>query len=165
MIFTGGFAPANFLIGNGIRTLLLNPEQMQKLQGDPTLIEPAVEELLRYESPLQWTTRRATEDIEMHGKRIHKNQIVIGGQGAANRDPARFTDPKRLDITRKDNPHIAFGTGPHLCIARLLARMIGQIAINTVLRRMPGLRLESDTPEWDGAPTLRGPKSVPVMFA
>ncbi len=165
MMFSAALAPSNFMIGNSILALLRNPDQMQKLQDHPSLIESAVDEFLRYESPIQWPIRRATENIELHGQLIRKDQIVLIGIGAANRDQTQFPEPDRLDITRRDNRHLAFGHGPHLCIAWLLARLQGQIAINTLLQRTHGLRLEINNPEWVGAPALRGLRSLPVTFS
>lgn len=164
MMFAAALAPSNFMIGNSILALLSNSEQMQKLQGDPSLSKSAVDELLRYESPIQWPIRRATEDIELHNQLIRKGQVVLVGIGAANHDPAQFSDPDQLDITRADNRHLAFGHGPHLCIAWILVRIQGQIAINTLLHRTRKLRLEIDKPEWIGAPALRGPMSLPVTL-
>jgi cytochrome P450 len=165
LILVAGQKTTTDLIGNGLLALLQNPDQMQKLQDESTLIESAVEEFLRYESPKQWITRRATEDIELHGAKICKDQLVLLMLGAANRDPARFPDPDRLNITRTDNRHLAFGYGRHMCGGLQLARMNGQIAISTVLRRMPGLKLETDSLEWSDNPFFRGLKSLPVKFS
>jgi cytochrome P450 len=165
LMFTAALTPSNFAISNGILALLRNPEQMQKLQDYPSLIESAVDEFLRYESPIQWCMRRATEDIKLHGQLIHKDQVVLVGIGAANYDPAQFSNPDQLDITRADNRHLAFGHGPHLCIGWILARIQAQIAINTVLRRMQGLSLKIDSLVWVGAPALRGPASLSVTFS
>ncbi len=152
------------LIGCGTLSLLRNPDQLEQLRSDFSLIPSAVEELLRYESPSQHTTRLATEDTELGGKRIRKRQAMIVVMGAANRDPQRFPDPDRLDITRRDNKHLAFGAGNHFCFGAPLARIEGQIAIETVLRRFPNLALEPDPVVWRYNVGLRGLEALPVRF-
>ena len=136
------------------------------------MTETAVEELLRYDSPIQNTGRFATEDMEIAGHRVAKGDYIRVYIGAANRDPARFPEPNRLDITRHDNRHLAFGFGPHFCLGAALARLEGQIAIGTVLDRFPELRLEPpyspDSPledfPWRQNPTFHGLASLPVVF-
>lgn len=150
------------LIGCGILSLLRNPDQLKKLRSDFSLIPSAVEELLRYESPSQHTTRLATEDTELGGKQIKKRQSMIVVMGAANRDPERFPDPDRLDITRDDNKHLAFGAATHFCFGAPLARLEGQITIETVLRRFPNLALEPDPLVWRDNVGLRGLEALPV---
>ncbi len=152
------------LIGNGILALLHNPQQKEALAHDPGLIVSAVEELLRYDSPVQKMARIALADIDVDGKQIKKGQLVCFCFGAANRDPEQFTAPQELDITRKPNRHLAFGHGLHYCVGAALARLEGQIAFNTVLRRLPKLRLENENAEWHRDFTLRGLKSLPVVF-
>src|ERR1700730_11362482 len=139
----GGQETTTNLIGNGMLTLLRNPESMERLRADASLIPSAVEELLRYESPSQHTARLAPEDVEMGGKHIRKRQAVIAVMGAANRDPERFHEPDRLDIERKDNRHVAFGWAAHFCFCAALARLEGQIAFATILRRLPNLALHT----------------------
>ena len=138
----GGHETTTNLIGNGMLALLQNPGEVQKLRDNPSLIDTAVEEFLRYHSPIQNTSRFATEDVEIGGQRISKGQFIRLYIGAANRDPARFPDPDRLDITRQDNRHLAFVLGPHFCLGAALARLEGQIAIGTALDRLPGLQIE-----------------------
>ena len=152
------------LIGNGLLALLQHPDQMRALAGDPALIQTGVEELLRYDGPVQRTSRMTMADVEIGGKQIPKGSVVVAAIAAANRDPAHFPDPERLDITRRDNRHIAFGFGIHFCLGAPLARIEGQVAIGTLLRRMPALKLVSDTPEWRESSVLRGLKTLPVMF-
>lgn len=152
------------LIGNGLLALLRNPEQLEKLKADPSLIQGAVDECLRYDGPVQMTARTALEDIEIEGKTITKGQQAVIVLAAANRDPAHFVDPDRFDITRKDNPHIAFSHGIHYCLGAPLARVEAQIALTTLLRRLPKLRLASDELEWRETVTLRGLKALPVVF-
>src|SRR5712692_5630113 len=133
----GGQETTTNLIGNGVLSLLRYPDQLEKLKEDLSLIPSAVEELLRYESPSQHTARLAPEDGMLGGKLIRKRQAVIAVMGAANRDPERFPDPDRLDFCRPDNRHVAFAWGAHFCFGAPLARIEGQIAFETVLRRMP----------------------------
>jgi cytochrome P450 len=161
----GGQETTTNLIGNGMLTLLRNPESMERLRADSSLIPSAVEELLRYESPSQHTARLAPEDVEMGGKHIRKRQAVIAVMGAANRDPERFPEPDRLDIDRKDNRHVAFGWAAHFCFGAHLARLEGQIAFATVLRRLPNLALDTATPlRWRDNLGLRGLTALPVLF-
>jgi cytochrome P450 len=152
------------LIGCGIMSLLRNPDQLERLRSDFSLISPAVEELLRYESPSQHTTRLATEDTELGGNEIRKRQAMIVVMGAANRDPERFPEPDRLDITRDNNKHLAFGAASHYCFGAPLARIEGQIAIEAVLRRFPNLALEPEPLAWRYNVGLRGLEALPVRF-
>lgn len=152
------------LIGNGLLALLQHPDQMRALRSDPALIQTAVEELLRFDGPVQRTGRMTTAEVEIGDKRIPKDSIVVSAIGAANRDPKHFSDPDRLDISRKENRHIAFGFGIHFCLGAPLARIEGQIAIGTLLRRLPALTLVSNTPEWRESSVLRGLKALPVTF-
>jgi pimeloyl-[acyl-carrier protein] synthase len=150
------------LIGNGLLALMQNPDQLQKLKDDPSLITTAVEEFLRYDAPVQRQARVASEDLEIGGRQIRQGQYVLIFIAAANRDPAQFVDPDRLDIKRQDNRHVAFGHGIHFCIGAPLARLEAQIAINTILRRIPTLRLASETLEWEELLALRKLKSLPI---
>ncbi|MDQ2903650.1 MAG: cytochrome P450 [Chloroflexota bacterium] len=161
----GGQETTTNLIGNGILTLLRHPDQLERLKADLSLIPPAVEELLRYESPSQHTARLAPEDTVLGGQPIKKRQAVIVVMGAANRDPERFPDPDRLDIARSDNRHVAFAWASHFCFGAPLARIEGQIAFETVLRRMPNLSLEPGPITWRENLGLRGLKALPVTFA
>jgi cytochrome P450 len=161
----GGQETTTNLIGNGVLTLLRNPAEMERLRKDSSLIPSAVEELLRYESPSQHTARLAPADVEMGGKQIRKRQAVIAVMGAANRDPERFSEPDRLDIGRQDNRHLAFGWAAHFCFGAALARLEGQIAFETLLRRLPNLALDTTTPlEWRHNLGLRGLTALPVVF-
>jgi cytochrome P450 len=152
------------LIGNGTLALLCNPDQLTKLKSDSTLIQSTVEELLRYDGSVQMTARTALVDVELGGKVIQKGVQAITVLGAANRDPEQFPDPDRLDITRQDNRHIVFGYGIHHCLGAPLARVEGQVAIATLLRRMPNLQLTDEPLEWRETVTLRGLKALPVTF-
>jgi cytochrome P450 len=161
----GGQETTTNLIGNGLVALLRHPEEMEKLRTNSFLIPSAVEELLRYESPTQHTGRMAQEDIELGGKKIRKRQAVIAVMGAANRDPERFSDPDRLDLERSDNRHLAFGWASHFCFGAPLARIEGQIAFETLLRRFKNLALEPGRPlTWRTNLALRGLNALPVTF-
>jgi cytochrome P450 len=161
----GGQETTTNLIGNGLLTLLRNPDEMERLRADLSLIPSAVEELLRYESPSQHTARLAPTDVEMGGKKIRERQAVIAVMGAANRDPERFPDPDRLDLARQDNRHLAFGWAAHFCFGAALARLEGQIAFETILRRLPGLTLDTSIPlEWRHNLGLRGLTGLPITF-
>ena len=152
------------LIGNGLLALLRHPAELRALADDPALIQTGVEELLRYDGPVQRTGRMTMADVEIGGRQIPKGSIVAAVIGAANRDPAHFADPDRLDVARRENRHIAFGFGIHFCLGAPLARIEGQVAIGTLLHRMPALKLVSDTPEWRESSVLRGLKTLPVTF-
>jgi len=165
LTMVGGQETTTNLIGNGIVTLLRNPQEANRLRQDRSIIGSAVEELLRYESPSQYTGRLAPEDIEMGGKKISKRQAVLAVMGAANRDPERFPDPDRLDLTRKDNRHVAFGWGPHFCFGAPLARIEGQIAFATVLERLHDMRLDPGPLVWRENLGLRGLTALPVSFS
>jgi cytochrome P450 len=160
----GGQETTTNLIGNGVLSLLRHPDELGRLRDDPSLVGPAVEELLRYESPSQHTARLAPEDSVLGGQAIRRRQAVIAVMGAGNRDPARFPDPDRLDLTRPDNRHLAFGWAAHFCFGAPLARVEGQIAFATLLRRLPELRLEPGPLGWRQNLGLRGLTALPVAF-
>jgi pimeloyl-[acyl-carrier protein] synthase len=164
MVMTGGQETTTNLIGNGLLTLLRQPEQFEQLRADPSLIPNAIEELLRYESPIQYTSRLAPDDLELGGKTIRKRQAVIAVMGAANRDPERYPDPDRLDITRKDNRHLAFAWGAHFCFGAPLARVEGHVAFETMLRRMPDMKLVPGPASWRANMGFRGLTTLPVTF-
>ena len=152
------------LIGNGTLALLRHPGELRRLRDSPGLIGSAVEELLRYDGPVQRTARIPSEDVTIGGRTIGKGEMVMPFIGAADRDPTQFPEPDRLDIGRTDNRHIAFGWGIHFCLGAPLARVEGQIAINTLVQRLPKLALAIDRPEHRESLTLRGLKSLPVTF-
>jgi pimeloyl-[acyl-carrier protein] synthase len=160
----GGQETTTNLIGNGVLTLLRNPLEMQSLREDLSLVPSAVEELLRYESPSQHTARLAPENLILGGKSIQERQAVIAVMGAANRDPERFSDPDRLNFTRPDNRHLAFGWAAHFCFGAPLARIEGQIAFEALLRRFPKMELAPGPLVWRNNLGLRGLKSLPVHF-
>jgi pimeloyl-[acyl-carrier protein] synthase len=164
LLFIAGHETTVNLIGNGLFALLGHPDQLSMLRENPSLIQSAVEELLRYDGPVDRTARITNADVELGGRKIPKGNLVVAAIGAANRDSAHFPDPDRLDITRRDNRHIAFGFGIHFCLGAPLARVEGQIAIGTLLRRLPALALGTPAPEWRGSSVLRGLKALPVTF-
>lgn len=164
LLFIAGHDTTANLIGNGLLALLRHPAELRRLRDDYALIASAVEEFLRYDSPVQRTARLAKADVALGGKTIPKGALVVAAIGAANRDPARFPDPDRFDITRRDNDHVAFGFGIHFCLGAPLARVESQIAVGTLLRSMPRLALASAAPEWRESSTLRGLKALPVSL-
>lgn len=163
-LFFAGHETTMGLINNSLLALFNFPDQRQKLQNEPSLIVSAVEEFLRYDSSVQRQARVASADVELGGHTIRKGQHVLLFIAAANRDPARFSQPDRLDITRTENKHLSFGYGIHFCIGAPLARLEGQVAIETLLRRMPNLQPQSDILVWEPLLAVRKLKSLPVTF-
>ena len=167
LLLVAGHETTVNLIGNGTLALLQHPDQLEKLRNDPSRIKSAIEELLRYDGPLEASPERfAREDVAIGGTVIPRGEMVRVVIAAADRDPERFPDPDALDITRTDNRHLAFGKGIHHCLGAPLARMEGQIAIDTLLRRMPGLRLQEPTESmsWRPGMVMRGLQGLPVEF-
>jgi cytochrome P450 len=166
LLFGAGHETTVNLIGNGLLALHRNPDQLKLLREDPSLTAGAVEELLRYDSSVQVTGRTTLEDVdEIGGIALAKGQSVICLLGSANRDPAVYADPDRLDITRADVRPLSFGGGIHYCLGAQLARIEGEIAIATLLRRLPGLRLDDpEHPDWRQTFVLRGLNTLPVSW-
>ncbi|WP_437653745.1 cytochrome P450 [Sorangium sp. So ce1182] len=162
MLLFGGHETTKNLIGNGLLALLRHPAARDELRGSPMLVGPAVEELLRYDSPVQWMSRVALEDIELDGARIPKGDRAFLVLGAANRDPAQFPEPDRLDFHRTDIRHISFGLGVHYCAGAALARVEAQTAIATFVRRFPNAELSSAPLTWRMNPGVRGLAAIPV---
>jgi cytochrome P450 len=162
-LLLAGHETTTNLIGNGLLALIHHPDQLIKLRNNPSLITSAVEELVRYDTPLQATARMATQDFEMCGKQIKSGQRIMAILGAANRDPEQFPDPDRLDIERSGNRHLGFGIGIHFCLGAALARLEAEIAINTVLQRLPNIRLCGSL-QWLDTMMFRGVKALPVTF-
>jgi pimeloyl-[acyl-carrier protein] synthase len=160
----GGLETTTNLIGNGVLTLLRHTEQMKRMRDDLSLIPSAVEEMLRYESPSQHTGRLAPEDVEMGGRLIRKGQAVMAVMAAANRDPERFPDPDRFDVSRSDNRHLAFGYAAHFCFGAALARVEGQEVFEAIARRLYDLELQPGTLTWRNNLGLRGMTSLPIKF-
>src|SRR5580700_9563346 len=163
LLFAGHETTRN-LIGNGMYTLLKHPQETAELREKPEMIRSAVEEILRYESPVQFTARVLKEDIEVCGQRIPKRWSILCMLGAANRDPKQFKEPNQLDLNRLNNQHLAFSAGPHFCIGNQLARLEGQIALLNLVQRFPNMKLAGARPVW--APTFgfRGLTSLPVIM-
>ncbi|MGZ5874584.1 MAG: cytochrome P450 [Bradyrhizobium sp.] len=167
LLFGAGHETTVNLIGNGLLALHRNPDQLALLKANPTLITNAVEEFLRYDSSVQLTGRVALEDIDdLGGKKIPKGEAVLCLLGSANRDPAIYPDrPDRLDITRPNVRPLSFGGGIHFCLGAQLARIEAEIAIATLLRRLPDLRLDdAENPEWRPTFVLRGLKTLPASW-
>ncbi len=163
LLFAGHETTRN-LIGNGMYTLLQNPQQTAELREKPEMIRSAVEELLRFESPVQFTARVLKEDIDICGQHIPKGWTVLCMLGAANRDPKQFKEPDRLDLKRLNNQHLAFSAGLHFCIGAQLARLEGQIAILNLVQRFPRMKLAGPRPEWVSTFGFRGLKSLAVIL-
>jgi cytochrome P450 len=163
LLFAGHETTRN-LIGNGMYTLLRNPAQTAELREKPEMIRSAVEELLRFESPVQFTARVLKEDMEICGQEIRKGWTVLCMLGAANRDPKQFKDPDKLDLKRLNNQHLAFSAGLHFCIGAQLARLEGQVALMNLVQRFPQMQLTGSHPEWAATFGFRGLKSLSVTL-
>lgn len=163
-LLIGGNLTTTDLIGNAVWLFLTHPEQLAKLKAEPTLINNAVEEVLRYESPVDITGRIAPREMDVGGCPIHQTQSMFLSLRGANRDPEAFPDPHKFDIARKDAPHVAFGGGLHLCIGAPLARLEAQVALLSFFERFPNVRLADPnmTPEWRSLPFFRGLKELRV---
>lgn len=161
LVGAGHETPMN-LIGNGTLALVRNPDQLELLRRRPEIMEDAIEELIRYDSPLQWTTRFPKAPIEIDGRVIPAGTRVALVLAAANRDPKYFRDPDRLDLTRGVRHHVGFGGGLHYCMGNALARMEGGIIFRTLIGRYPHIELLTDTPEYHGTLLRRGVKSLPL---
>jgi len=164
-LFTAGHGTTRNLIGSAVLALMQNPAEFDRLRANPGLIESAVEEALRYDSPTQAPNPQvATEDLEIGGRKISRGEVVTVLIGAANRDPAKFPDPDRFDIARADGEHLAFSHGAHYCLGASLARLQAQIAVGAIVRRMPRLRLATNQLQWKTMGRFRGLESLPVEF-
>jgi len=161
LLLTAGNVTTTDLIGNGVYALLCNPGELRKLQDDPSLVKNAVEEMLRYDSPVTQSGRTPLQDIEVSGCPVGRGDSITPMLAAANHDPDVYPEPHRFDITRADTHHHAFGGGAHFCLGAPLARLEAQIAIGTLVRRFPGLRLDGDV-EWRRIPSFRGLAKLPV---
>ncbi|NKI71289.1 cytochrome P450 [Collimonas pratensis] len=164
LLFAGHETTRN-LLGNGMLALLQHPQQWQTLQADPALLPSALKELLRFDSPVQYTGRRLKVDVEMHGQLMKKGDLVIPLIGAANRDPAKFSEPDRLDIRRNEGAHLSFGYGPHVCIGATLTYLEAEIAMRSVMQRLPQLRLAGSMQSWGGNAVYRSLNALPLQFA
>jgi len=164
LLLVAGNETTTNLIGNGMLALLRNPDQLEQLRAEPDLVDSAIDELLRYDSPVQATSRISLEDIDVSGTRIAAGHEVIVLIGSANRDPAQFDDPDVLDIRRADNRHLAFGFGVHFCMGSHLARLEARIAFRALVERLPGMKLATDRPRYRGNGILRGLRELPVRW-
>jgi len=162
LLFGAGHETTRNLIGNGMLALLRNPGELRRLREDPSLIRSAVEELLRFDSPVQLAGRGARADVVIGGERIAAGEPMMLLIGAANRDPAQFPDPDRLDIGRQDVKMLSFGGGIHFCLGAMLARTEAQVAIGTLLARVAHIELATEDLAWRPHITLRGLSSLPV---
>ncbi len=164
ILLSTGHETTTHLIGNGLLALLQHPDQMKKLRNQPVLIASAIEEVMRYDNPVQITYRSALEDVEIGGRQIRTGDLVNSILGSANRDIEHYTEPDRFDITRNEGRHLNFGLGIHFCIGASLVRLEAEIAFNTILRRFPSLQLATNSLDWQEHPIFRGLKALPVSF-
>jgi len=164
LLLLAGQDTATHLLANGVLALLQNRDQWEKLRAEPSLIEGAVEEFLRYDTPLQGVLRVAVEDLELGGKRISQGQTVLVWLGAANRDPAQFPEPDRLDVGRQANHHVGFGHGIHYCLGALLGRLITATAMRALLERAPRFRLAIGVAQWQGNFLFRCQRLLRTLF-
>jgi cytochrome P450 len=166
LLFVAGHETTMNLIGNAVLALLRHRGQLERLQNDPTLIRPAVEEFLRYDSPVQFTARIATTDLEIDGVPIEAGDQVAVVIGACNRDPDQFPDPDRLDLGREEaHRHLSFAAGAHYCLGAALARLEAQVAVNALVQRLDNLELVTTDPEYRDHFVLRGVKALRVAFS
>jgi unspecific monooxygenase len=164
LLLVAGHETTVNLIGNGVLALLRHRGQLERLAAAPALVRSAVEEVLRFDPPVQFDGRVAMADVEIDGLTLEKGEQPMLILAAANRDPAQFEDPDRFDIARADNRHLSFGHGIHFCLGAPLARLEGQLALATLFRRLPGLELAVDVPEYKENLVLRGLAALPVTF-
>ena len=165
LLLFGGHETTTNLLSTGLLALWRWPEQRTRLAADPGLCRAAVEEFLRYDGPLKLLVRWAREDRVLSGAKIRAGDRVFLVQAAANRDPARFPEPDRLDLGRHDNAHVAFGHGIHFCLGAPLARIEAEVAFNTILARLPGLRVETEAPEYQPTILSRALARLPVRVS
>lgn len=164
LLFAGHETTRN-LIGNGLLALLEHPEQLERVRSDPPSTRNAVEELLRYDSPVQMLSRVVTQDFEFAGRQLKKGQFAMLFLGSANRDSAQFADPDRLDVTRKARGLLSFGAGPHTCLGAQIGRLEAQIAFTALLERCPDMKLDGPRPLFSANFVLRGLKTLPIIFS
>jgi hypothetical protein len=164
LLLAAGHETTTNLIGNAVLALLRHPGERKRLSDDPGLMPGAVEEFLRFDSPVQVTDRVITEDLDFRGHPFRRGQLAVCLLGAANHDPARFPDPERLDVTRADRGHLAFGLGPHVCLGAPLARLEAEVALAGLLRRFPDFTGPSEPPARRASIVLRGPALLPLSL-
>lgn len=163
MLLFAGFETTRHLLGSGLYALLNHSDQWELLQQQPDLLPSAVRELLRFDSPVQYTGRRVSTDLVLHGQQLRRGDLVLPLIGAANRDPARYSQPERLDITRSESGSLSFGSGPHACIGAALTRMEAELVFFQVRQRWPGLRLMDVPPRWIDKPVYRGLEELRLL--
>jgi cytochrome P450 len=166
LLVVAGHITTVSLIGNAVLALLRHPDQLEALRADPGLMPSAIEEFLRYDTPSERTLARwPVEDVEIRGQQIPEGSWVVTLPSAANRDPDRFERPDELDLARAENRHLAFGRGVHYCVGAGLARVEGEIALSTLLRRIPSLRLAAtEALEWRRISLVRALGALPVAW-
>ena len=164
-LFVAGQETTTNLIANSVLTLINKPEAFKLLKDNPELITPAIEEFLRYESPVQRTSRVAKSGLEMGGKQIKEGQSVILMFGSANRDPEQFPDPDELILDRTPNIHLAFGRGPHFCLGAPLARQEAQITLTTILKKMPNIQSADSHSKWKPVAGFRALESLMIELS
>ena len=164
ILLSTGHETTTHLIGNGILALLQNPDQLKLLKDNPNLLDSTIDEILRYDNPVQITYRSALEDVEIKGKTIRKGDLVNTILGSANRDPERFNNPNQFDITRSEGRHLSFGLGIHYCIGAPLVKLEAEIAFETILHRFPNLQLKTEKLEWQEHPIFRGLKKLQITL-
>jgi pimeloyl-[acyl-carrier protein] synthase len=164
LMIAGGLEETTNLIANGMFSLLSRPEQHAQLAAHPEILPSAIEEILRFESTTQYTGRVAHEDMQLGGKQIRKGDAVTVVLAAANRDPLKFDNPNELNLTRRENRHVALSYAAHYCLGAPLARMAGRIAFGTILQRLPALTLVTTQPRWRGMAAMRGVEALHVTF-
>jgi cytochrome P450 len=164
LLFAAGHETTVAFLGTALLALLRNPSAWEALHDDPTLGRSGIDELFRYDPPVQLFGRQAREDVVLDGRRIRRGETVFLLVGAMNRDPERFPDPDRLDLRRRDSQHLAFGHGLHACLGQALARLEGQVVLETLARRLPGLRLRPEPPVWRPSYAIRALDSLAVAW-
>jgi cytochrome P450 len=163
LLYAAGFETTTNLIGNGVHALLRHPEQLDRLRAEPERIGTAVEEILRFESPVHLDAREVHEPLELGGLTLEEGTLVVTLLGAANRDPAVNADPDRFDVARTDVTHLSFASGIHHCLGAALARLEGQVVFERLLERFPRIELADPEPRWRTTLTLRGLAELPVV--
>ncbi|MBT2332776.1 cytochrome P450 [Variovorax paradoxus] len=162
MLLFAGHETTRNLLGNGLQALLADPASWQRLQREPELLPGALRELLRFDSPVQYTGRRVVADLVLHGRQLRRGDLVVPLIASANRDPARYAEPDRLDVARRGGGLLSFGAGAHVCIGASLTLMEAEIVFGRLLRRLPGLRLVDAQPCWSGNAVYRGLSALQV---
>ena len=165
MLLFAGHETTRHLLGSGLQALLTHPEQWQLLKKNPVLLPGAVREFLRFDSPVQYTGRRVATDLVLHGQLLRRGDLVLPLVGAANRDPARYSQPDQFDITRDQGASLAFGSGPHVCLGAALTRIETELVFGQLLKRWPNIGLQDAVPQWGKNPAYRGLVTLPLHLA